>query len=183
MSSVRPPANGEPAHPSGGSRWPGADPLVLAALAATASGALFGALGIATGSVWLSLAGVALASVMLGLAAAAFRKGQRAVGAGAPPEAWFRTLGFAAVLIVGVFSLAITASATDITDGGQTLVRVTGWLALTIAFAAFGFSFAMGRTEDGRRRPDWVFVSIAVLLIGFTLVVLARRLELILLFT
>jgi hypothetical protein len=184
MSSVRPAANGDP-HDDGPPRRPRGlrlDAVVLAALAAAVSSALLAAFGIAAQSLAVALIGVALASGLLGLAAGSALRGQAVSGVSArSPDRWFRALGSASVFIVAVFVLAIVASATDITDGGRTLVRATGWPALTVAFAALGFALAMRRT-NGRRRPDWVFVSIALLLIGFCLVTLAGRLDAILLF-
>jgi hypothetical protein len=141
------------------------------------AGAVAAALGVALGELVLAVGGVALAAACLGLAAGwASRIHDRL--AGSDPQ--MRSLWVGVVLVVGVFALTITASVADIEEpAGRTLARATGWPALLISFAVLGYAMGMRRDAQGRRRPDWVFVGLASLLIVFTLVTLSARLSLI----
>jgi hypothetical protein len=197
MSAVRPPAGGEPQRRppflSGLLRWRSrgaalrrlvaARPVVVLAPAAAVSGLLVGALGIVLASWGLALAGLAGAAVALGVAAGESPPFRRQTSDEVPHgDLGLRSLRAAVVLIVGVFALTITASVADLDDpSGRLLARVAGGLALTISCGSFGYALTMRRTAAGDRRPDRVFVFIALLLIGFILVTLSARLPLLLL--
>jgi hypothetical protein len=188
MSELRPPASSDPDRNDGPAGWfrrvlrhppPGLG--VWAALAAAVTGGLVALLSVVVGVLAPALAGFAVAATALGLAIGHSVARLPHTDGGLRAELGLGSLMVAAGLIVGVYLLGLTASVTRVADlADRVLVRTTGLTALVLCFGTLGYALVMRRGAGGRHRPDWVFVVIALLMTGITLVQLYDRLALVL---
>jgi hypothetical protein len=165
-----------------GAAWgygPEAGLVVWTAVATGLAGLALAGLGIRAGSLATALAGAVLAAVSLGLATGSAWTARRSDAGRAPAQyTGLRSLGAAVGLVVGVFALTVTAANVGVEEGA-TLIRLMGLPALALSFGALGFALTMGQDARGRRRPDWVFVGLATMLIALTVWQLYDRLGLI----